>query len=87
MRLIKDNLDITKRIASGYIVMGQLKQLFMGHTVPLDIKLHMHHTIPVNTALWGCEIWALCDSNANRLNVFHHRSIHMILDISLRKVR
>jgi hypothetical protein len=85
---LRDDWYITQRIASGYIAMGQLTKLFTSHDTPLDIKLHMYHTIPVNTALWGCGTWALCDSNdANRLNIFHHCSILMILGISMRKVR
>jgi hypothetical protein len=84
---LRDDFDITKRIVSGYSAMGQLKQLFTSRDVPLDIKLHMYHNIPVNTFLWGCETWDLCDSDTNRLNVFDHRSIGMIMGISIRKVR
>jgi hypothetical protein len=67
--------------------MGQLKQLITSRDVPLDIKLHMDHIIPVNAALWGCKTWAMCDYDTNRLNVFHHCSIRMILGISVRQVR
>jgi hypothetical protein len=50
--------------------MGKLKQLFTSREVPLDIALQMHHAIPLNAALWGCDTWVLQDSNASKLKVF-----------------
>jgi hypothetical protein len=35
---LRDNLDISKRIASAYSAMGQLKELFSSIDVPLDVK-------------------------------------------------
>jgi hypothetical protein len=72
---LRDSIDITTRISKAYGTIGATKEFFISRKVPLNIKLMLYLAIPLNTALWGCETWALLDMDKKALEVFHHRSI------------
>jgi hypothetical protein len=67
--------------------MGALHELFDSHEVPLDVKLRLYIAISFTTALWGCESWALRDTDHNTLEVFHHSAIRRILGILMKRAR
>jgi hypothetical protein len=64
---LKDNTDVTARTAKGHCMMGALKELFRSTEVPFDIKYKIHVTIPLNTALWGCESWVMTKADKKTL--------------------
>jgi len=41
----------------------------------LQVKRALFLAIPVNTALFGCECWAMNESLHDKLSVFHHSTI------------
>jgi hypothetical protein len=84
---LRDNDDITARIASATAAMGALKEIW--HNPHLDIcnKYLIFHAIPMNLLLWGAETWSLQKTQLDQLKVFPHRSIHQILQISMTKVK
>jgi hypothetical protein len=84
---LRDNIDITARISKAHGTMGALKELFDSPEVSLDVKLRLYIAIPLATPIWGCKSWALRDTDRNELKVFHHRVIHRIMGISMKRVR
>jgi hypothetical protein len=82
-----DSKDIAARISKAYGTMGALDDFFSRRDVPLNIKLKLYLTIQINTVLWGCETWALLDSDVKAIKTFHHRSRRQILGISKRRLR
>ncbi len=55
----------------------------------LDIwsKYLLFCAIPMNLLLWGCETWSMQKALANKLEVFLHRNIRRILQVSITRVR
>jgi flagellar biosynthesis GTPase FlhF len=52
----------------------------------LHAKKQIFLAIPANLLLWGCETWALRQSQIDKLNVFWHRAIRKILGITTTEV-
>ena len=67
--------------------MGALKEIW--HNPHLDIynKYLLFRAILMNLFLWGAETWSLRKSQLDQLDVFLHRSIRRILQISMSKVQ
>jgi hypothetical protein len=84
---LRDSIDITTHISKACGTIGALKEFFISHEAPLNIKPMLYLAIPLNTALWGCELCALLDTDTKALEVFHHRSIRRILGISMKRAR
>jgi hypothetical protein len=84
---LRDYKDVAARIIKAYGTIGAQNEFFFSRDVPLDIKLKLYLAILLNTILWGCESWALLDSDAKAIETFHHYSIRQILGISTRRVR
>jgi hypothetical protein len=56
---LRDEINISTRIAMGHCTITRMKELFNYRDVSIGIKIIMYHVIPLNTALRGCESWAL----------------------------
>ncbi len=79
--------DITARIAAVNASMGALKEVW--HNPHLDVynKHLLFRAIPIYLLLWGAETWSLRKLQLNKLELFLHRSIPHILQISMTKVQ
>jgi hypothetical protein len=83
-----DDDDITARIASATAAMGALKEVWRNpHLLDAYNKFLHFRAIPMNLLLWGAETWSLRKSQLNQLEVFLHRSIRRILQISMSTVK
>jgi hypothetical protein len=49
-----------------------LREFFTSRDVPLSIKLKLYLATLLQAVLWGCESWALLESDERKLEVFHH---------------
>ena len=67
--------------------MGALSKLWADASVENRSKYLIFPDIPTNLLLWGCEIWELQISLLKKLEVFLHRIIRRILDISMSDVK
>jgi hypothetical protein len=67
--------------------MGRLKEVWRNPHLDVYNKYLLFHAIPMNLLLWGAETWLLRKSQLDKLEVFLHRSIRRILQISMSKVR
>ncbi len=67
--------------------MGGLKEILRNPHFIIYNKYLLFQAIPMNLLLWGTETWSLCKSQLDQLEVFLHRSIRWILQISISKVQ
>ena len=67
--------------------MGALDKFWIDHHVDMYYKYMIFREIPCNLLLWGCKIWALCQSLLDKLEVFLHCSIRRILGIRMEQAR
>ena len=79
--------NITSRLAAANASMGRLKDVWRNPHLDVYHKYLLFRAIPMNLLLWGAETWSLRKSQLDKLEVFLHRSICRILQISMSKVR
>jgi hypothetical protein len=79
--------NITSRLAAANTSMGRLKEVWRNPHLDVYNKYLLFCAIPMNLLLWGAETWSLKKSQLDKLEVFLHRSIRRILQISMTKVR
>jgi len=84
---LRDNDDITARIASATAAMGALKEIWRNPHLDIYNKYLPFQAIPMNLLLWGAKTWSLCKSQLDQLKVFLHHSIRRILQILMTKVQ
>jgi len=84
---LRDDDDITARIASATAAMGALKDVWRNPHLDIYNKYLLFRAIPMNLLLWGAETWSLRKTQLDQLEVFLHRSIRRILQISMSTVK
>ena len=84
---LRDDDDITARIAAANASMGALKELWRNPHLDMYNKYLLFRAILMNLLLWGAETWSLRKSHLDKLEVFLHRSIRRILQISMSTVQ
>jgi hypothetical protein len=72
---LRDNDDITARIAAVNASMGALKELWCNPHLDMYNKYLLFRAILMNLLLWGAETWLLQKLQLDKLEVFLHRSI------------
>ncbi len=83
---LHDNDNITTRIASATAAMGALKEIWCNPHLNIYNKYLLFRAIQMNLLLWGAETWSLRKTQLDQLEIFLHRSICRILQISITKV-
>jgi hypothetical protein len=56
---LRDKINAATRIAMGHSPVTRVEELFNCRYVSIGIKILMYQAIPLNTVLWGCELWTL----------------------------
>ena len=56
---LRDNEDITARVAAATASMGALKEVWRNQHLDIYSKYLLFQAIPMNLLLWGCETWSL----------------------------
>jgi hypothetical protein len=84
---LRDDDDITARIAAANASMGALKEVWCNPHLDVYNKYLLFRAILMNLLLWSAETWLLWKSQLNKLEVFFHRSIWHILQILTTKVQ
>ena len=79
-----DNLDISNRISLAAKAFFSLsKQVFRNKLLDIKTRAMAYKTLVLNVLLWGCEAWALTQEQRRRLEVFHHRCLRRILNVTI----
>ncbi len=84
---LRDNDDIKVRIAGAMAAMGALKEVWRNPHLDMFNRYLLFRAIPMNLLLWGAETWSLRKTQLDQLEVFLHRSIRCILQISMSRVK
>jgi hypothetical protein len=84
---LREDDDITARITSATAAMGALKEVWRNPHLDVYNKYLLLRAIPMNLLLWGAKTWSLRKSQLDQLEVFLHRSIRCILQISMSMVK
>jgi hypothetical protein len=84
---LRDDEDIAARLAAANASMGRLKEVWRNPHLDIYQKYLLFRAVPMNLLLWGAETWSLRKSHLDKLEVFLHRSIRRILQISMTNVR
>ncbi len=82
-----DDDDVTARIAAANAAMGALKEVWRNPHLDVYNKYLLFWAISMNLLLWVCETWSLQQSLLDKLEVFLHRSVQRILQISMTRVK
>jgi hypothetical protein len=83
---LRDDYDIEHRISQASAAMGALNNFWSDDSVDNFSKYLIFCAIPLNLLLWGCESWAIREATLQKLEVFLHRSIRKILNITIQMV-
>ena len=84
---LRDDDDITARIAAATAAMGALKEVWRNPHLDMFNKYMLFRAIPMNLLLWGAETWSLRKQQLDQLEIFLHRNIRRILQISMSRVK
>jgi hypothetical protein len=84
---LRDDDDITVRIASATAALGALKDVWRNPHLDIYNKYLLFRAIPMNLLLWGAETWSLRKTQLDQLEVFLHCSVRRILQISMSTVK
>jgi hypothetical protein len=82
-----DDNDIMARIASATAATSALKEVWRNPHLEVYNKYLLFQAIPMNLLLWGAETWSLRKTQLDQLEVFLHRSIRRILQVSVSTVK
>ena len=64
-----------------------MPKVFCNPNISLHVKKLLYMAIPMNLLLWGCETWAMKDSDWRFLQVFHTTSIRRIFNFNMADVQ
>ena len=84
---LRDDDNITARIAAATAAMGALKEVWRNPHLDTFNKYMLFRAIPMNLLLWGAETWSLRKNQLDQLEIFLHRNIRRILQISMNMVK
>jgi hypothetical protein len=81
---LNDSNDIQLRIdqaSKAFYAMN--KNVFRRKDISSRLRLRTYNAIIVNLLLWGCESWALKKEDRRSIEVFHHRCLRRMLNITI----
>ena len=84
---LRNTYDIDRRLKKSNQMMGALQFYWRRPEVDLWAKTYIYQACVLSLLLWGAETWAITPTHERRLAVFHYRSIHPILGISMTRVQ
>ena len=71
--------DIVRRIGIASTAMHSMNKVWRQTRLQLQTKLRLYQTCILSILLYGSETWTLLQEDLWELEVFHMRSLHMIL--------
>ena len=79
------DLEVAHRLqlaGHGFAQLNSFK-FWRDSDLPLTFKMRIYVSVVLSILLYGCECWALLDSQLSRLEVFHMRCLRTICRVSL----
>ena len=85
---LDDTNDVNRRIQQATAAFYSLNKNVLRNTnIPIKLRLRTYQAIILNLLLWGCESWALKESDRKKLEVCHHRCLRRMLNITIYDVK
>jgi hypothetical protein len=81
---LNDTNDVQLRIdqaSKAFYAMN--KNIFRRKNISSKLRLRTYNAIIVNLLHWGCESWALKEEDCRRIEVFHHRCLRRMLNLTI----
>ena len=82
---LSDGYEIDRRLKFAAAQLREMDNTWKS-SMDLRSKRLFFLQIPLNTALFGCEYWALTDTLRAKLSVFYHKGLRRILGLSMHDV-
>jgi hypothetical protein len=82
-----NNYNVKKCVTAATQSIGVLKNIWNSPHLDIWSKYLLFGAIPINLQLWGCKTWSMQKALSNKLEVFLHRNIWLILRISIMQVQ
>jgi len=82
---LSDEYEIDRRLKFAAAQLREMDNTWKS-SMDLQSKKLFFLQIPLNTALFGCEYWALTDSLRAKLSAFYHRGLRRVLGLNMRDV-
>jgi exonuclease III len=79
---LDDGAEIAARIGKANGILHSLNNLWRSKGLSLNMKKQFFIATIVNILLWGCESLTLHAADLKKLEVFHHKGIRHVLNIS-----
>jgi hypothetical protein len=79
---LEDTTEINARIGKANGILYSLMNLWRSKGLSLGMKKQFYVATIVNILLWGCESLTLRAADLKRLEVFHHKGIRHVLNVS-----
>lgn len=81
---ITDSLDVKIRINMASKAFFSLsKQVFRNKLLNMKTRAMIYKVLVLNALLWGCESWELTQEHRRQLEVFYHRCLWRILNVTI----
>jgi hypothetical protein len=84
---LNDTFDIDARITAASKAWGALKPVLEDKHINRGIRTKLYGATVVSILLWGCESWALKDSDMQKLKVFHMKKARKLCNINMKLVQ
>jgi hypothetical protein len=63
------------------------KNVFRRRETLISLRLRTCQAIIANLGLWGCESWALKENDRRKVEVFHHRCLRRMLNLTIHQAK
>jgi hypothetical protein len=83
---LNDSFDIDARITAASKAWGALKNVLEDKHIDRDIRTKLYVATVISILLWGCDSWALKDSDMQKLKVFHTKKARKLCNINMKLV-
>jgi hypothetical protein len=83
---LDDTFDIEARITAATKAWGAMKSVLMNKFINRDIRTNLYMAIVVNVLLWGCDSWALKETDMKKLKSFHTKKARSLCGINMSQV-
>ena len=85
--ILKDNLDINKRIQNACAAFATMKNLLTDIKLNTKIQIRVCNATVINILLRGCESWTLSAEYLGKLEICHHRFLRKMAHITIYDVK
>ena len=84
---LNDSADVTERIKKASGAFAVMRRMLTCKSLPERLRVKAYEATVLNILLYGCECWALKESDRSKLEACHHRFLRSILQISMLDVK